>query len=84
MKTGKQLLRAKITCGLTPDDVRKLPAAQQADAIHEVLGGATDALGDLGFDLNVIAHVTWDLAHELVNLDGGPPKVFRADQAKKA
>jgi hypothetical protein len=77
-------LELKITCALPVADVQKLSPEDQADAAYGLLGWAADALGELGFDPSIIAHVTMDLGNALVELAGQPvPKVVRVPRGSE-
>jgi hypothetical protein len=75
MDDSKKLI--KIMCALRMEEVRKLSPEDQSEVIYACMRGAADMLGDLGFDPNIVAHVTRDVGFDLTELDGGPAQTFK-------
>ena len=73
----KYPLQAAILCGRTVEEVQRLPIAEQADSIYQLLGRITDALADQGYSPAMIAQAVYDLGHELIKRDGTPIEVVR-------
>jgi hypothetical protein len=68
-----------LTASRPRDQVAALPIEQQAKLAHIVFGAVADRLTDCGIAPDLVATAATDLGHELLRLDGSPPRVFALD-----
>jgi hypothetical protein len=73
---GEISFKLEIGFNLTPAEVKKLSAVEQATSIHKLFTNAAEVLFNFGFNPQIIAEVTEELGFQLRKPYSGPRQLM--------